>query len=191
MVLTDDDTQVIVGAGVTYFGLIKFLAEHHLALEVIPSDPHINVVGSLVTGSHAGGIELPPLAAYVNAYRYLSPNGKIKVSVREEDPHFFARLQSFGTGGAITAISLRVFPEFAVKNCVYRNLQWGDFLEDETLLEKILTSGTNITMYTDWSRAQSMTSVWVGSRLSQWSQEDLNKPFTEVCNERFFGAWLV
>ena len=36
MFLTDDDQHVIVGAGVTYSGLIKFLSENHLALENLP-----------------------------------------------------------------------------------------------------------------------------------------------------------
>ena len=75
--VSPDKTQVTFGAGVTYSDLIKVLAEHKLALAILPSLPHVNVVGSLVTGTHGGGVEMPALITYAEAYRYLSPTGKM------------------------------------------------------------------------------------------------------------------
>jgi len=109
---------VIFGAGVTYSDLIKELAAQKLALPVLPSLPHVNVIGSLVTGTHGGGVGIPALITYVEGYRYLSPLGKIETS-NKTDKFFYTRIQSFGTGGIITEMTMKVVPEFAVKKCVY------------------------------------------------------------------------
>ena len=50
------DNTVTFGAGVTYTLLMEALIEHKLALSNLPSLPHLNVVGSMVTGTHGGGI---------------------------------------------------------------------------------------------------------------------------------------
>lgn len=49
--------HVRFGAGVTYTTLIKALVERKLALPNLPSLPHLNVVGSVVTGTHGSGID--------------------------------------------------------------------------------------------------------------------------------------
>lgn len=49
--------EVRFGAGVTYTMLIDALKEHKMALMNLPSLPHINVVGSVVTGTHGSGME--------------------------------------------------------------------------------------------------------------------------------------
>lgn len=49
--------SVTFGAGVTFTMLIKALTEHKMALRNLPSLPHINVVGSVVTGTHGSGME--------------------------------------------------------------------------------------------------------------------------------------
>ena len=46
---------VTFGAGVTFADLESELTKHGLALEVLPSSSEINVVGSVVTGSHGSG----------------------------------------------------------------------------------------------------------------------------------------
>jgi len=48
---------VTFGAGITYSQLIAALAENKLALPNVPSLPHLNVVGSVVTGTHGSGID--------------------------------------------------------------------------------------------------------------------------------------
>ena len=48
--------KVTFGAGVTYADLIQYLTYEGLALENLPSLPHINIVGSIMTGTHGSGI---------------------------------------------------------------------------------------------------------------------------------------
>ncbi len=57
--------HVRFGAGVTYTTLIKALVERKLALLNLPSLPHLNVVGSVVTGTHGSGIDNQAMASYV------------------------------------------------------------------------------------------------------------------------------
>ena len=48
--------SVTFGAGVTYTQLIEALVKEGLALPNLPSLPHLNVVGSVVTGTHGSGV---------------------------------------------------------------------------------------------------------------------------------------
>ena len=47
---------VTFGAGVTYTKLLEALVKEQVALPNLPSLPHLNVVGSVVTGTHGGGL---------------------------------------------------------------------------------------------------------------------------------------
>jgi xylitol oxidase len=47
--------EVTFGAGVSFIELSEALDENQLALRNVPSHPHINVVGAVVTGSHGSG----------------------------------------------------------------------------------------------------------------------------------------
>lgn len=55
-ITVEQGEKVRFGAGITYTKLIEALVEHKLALPNLPSLPHLNVVGSVVTGTHGGGI---------------------------------------------------------------------------------------------------------------------------------------
>ena len=48
--------EVTFGAGINYSKLIEALKEKKMALLGLPSLPHINVVGSIVTGTHSAGL---------------------------------------------------------------------------------------------------------------------------------------
>jgi alditol oxidase len=50
--------SVTFGAGWTYSDLIEELKKQKLALHNVPSLPHLNVVGSFMTGTHGGGANL-------------------------------------------------------------------------------------------------------------------------------------
>ena len=64
------------GAGVTYTQLINGLKAEKLALANLPSLPHLNVVGSVVTGTHGSGESKSAIATYVTALAYIDANGK-------------------------------------------------------------------------------------------------------------------
>ena len=51
-----DTFEVTFGAGINYSKLIEALTEKKMALLGLPSLPHINVVGSVTTGTHSAGL---------------------------------------------------------------------------------------------------------------------------------------
>ena len=57
--------QVTFGAGVTYTDLIEALKAEHMAIANLPSLPHINVVGSIMTGTHGSGIHNTAMSSLV------------------------------------------------------------------------------------------------------------------------------
>ena len=71
-----------------------------MALENVPSTPHINVVGSIVTGTHGGGIQKQTMANYVTQMKIVDPNGEIKV-INKDTQDFKLYLHSFGLTGVI------------------------------------------------------------------------------------------
>ena len=123
-----DSEAVTVGAGVTYTVLIEALTHEQLALPNLPSLPHLNVVGSVVTGAHGGGIHTQTMASSVTALRLVDPNGDIKVLTRG-DEDFGHYLHSFGALGIITEMTIQAEPEYAVVKCIYEDLRW-EFMRD-------------------------------------------------------------
>lgn len=53
---------VKIGSGVTYSQLLAELSQEQLAIINVPSLPHLNVIGSMVTGSHGGAAAYAELA---------------------------------------------------------------------------------------------------------------------------------
>ena len=119
---------VTFGAGVTYTKLIEKLVEAKMALPNLPSLPHINVVGSVVTGTHGGGIRNQAHATYVTGIKIVNPNGE-KIELSETDDDFKSYLHTFGAVGIIYEMTMRIEPEYAVVKCIYEDLSW-DFLQD-------------------------------------------------------------
>ena len=123
----DKEAQTVTfGAGVTYTMLLEALVKEQMAIENLPSLPHINVVGSVVTGTHGGGIGNQALANYVTQMRMIDPNGEVKV-VNEDTPDFKRYIHSFGLMGVIVEMTMKIEPEYAVIKCIYEDLSW-DFL---------------------------------------------------------------
>ena len=56
-IIVDKEAMTVTfGAGVTYIKLLEALVKEQVALPNLPSLPHLNVVGSVVTGTHGGGL---------------------------------------------------------------------------------------------------------------------------------------
>lgn len=51
-----ENRTVTFGAGFTYSALLKVLQAENMAIANLPSLPHINVAGSVVTGTHGSGV---------------------------------------------------------------------------------------------------------------------------------------
>lgn len=100
-----ESEALTIGAGVSYTELIEALRHEQLALPNLPSLPHLNVVSSVVTGAHGGGIHTQTMASSVTALRLVDPNGDIKVLTRD-DKEFSRYLHSFGALGIITELTI-------------------------------------------------------------------------------------
>ena len=75
----DGTTLVRFGAGLTYSQLIRAVDEKgDLAIANLPSLPHINVVGSMITATHGSGHNYPILAHWVTSMDIVLADGTLK-----------------------------------------------------------------------------------------------------------------
>ena len=156
-----------------------------MALTNLPSLPHINVVGSVVTGTHGGGINNQAMATYVTQMRFVDPNGELKV-VNNDTPDFKRYLHSFGLLGVIYEMTMTIEPEFAVIKCIYEDVPW-DFLQDPQQYETLMYAHDYLSFFTDWKKPM-MTSAWLAQRVSvEFYEENKDK---NLCKD-FQGAKLV
>ena len=72
------EKSVTLGAGVIYTDLINALVEEQMALDVLPAQPNINVVGSVLTGMHGSGIHNKAMSGYVTEVAFVDPNGDLQ-----------------------------------------------------------------------------------------------------------------
>jgi len=121
-----EEDVVHFGAGITYSDLIRHVDAAGKALPNVPSLPHINVVGSMITATHGSGHKQPMLVDWVQAYEIVMPNGTIKEMTRS-DPHFFYYIHSFGCMGVITRMTMTVEPTFKCFKAIYEDLDWAVF----------------------------------------------------------------
>ena len=98
--------------------LLQALVKEQVAVPNLPSLPHLNVVGSVVTGTHGGGLNNQAVAAWVVGMRMVDPNGEMKV-IDKDTPDFKRYLHSFNLLGVITEMTMKVEPEYAVVKCIY------------------------------------------------------------------------
>ena len=87
----------------TYSNLIKEVDAQGLAIENLPSLPHINVVGGMITATHGSGINHRILANMVTEFDIVIADGTLKTFSKKETPNFSSYLINFGSIGAITA----------------------------------------------------------------------------------------
>ena len=183
---------VTFGAGVTYTELIKALVPEKMALSNLPSLPHLNVVGSVVTGTHGSGTDNLAIASYVTKVSYVDPSGKAKHLVRSMGRDFWSFLHSFGTLGIIYEMTMDIVPEYGVTKCIYQNVPW-DFLYDKKQYKKINEDWTYLSYFADF-QSEHMSTIWVGKKIaardgdySEWS----SKTYQELCAETFYGGTLT
>ena len=95
-----------------------------LAIENLPSLPHINVVGSMITATHGSGHKYQIFANNILDFDIVFADGTLKTLSRENTPHFGNYLLNFGGLGVITSMTMRLVPTFMVSKSIYQNLQW-------------------------------------------------------------------
>lgn len=77
--IDDRAHTVTVDAGIRYGELAQRLQESGWALQNMASLPHITVVGSVATGTHGSGDQVPALSAAVNAVELMLADGSTGV----------------------------------------------------------------------------------------------------------------
>lgn len=121
----------------TYSKLIKAVDAAGLAIENLPSLPHINVVGSMITATHGSGHKYQILTTRVVAFDIVFADGTLKSLSRNTTPNFSTYLLNFGGLGVITSMTIRLVPTFMVSKSIYENLQW-DVLFDKKNFDTIM-----------------------------------------------------
>lgn len=188
-----DTFSVTFGAGINYSKLIKALTENKMSLLGLPSLPHINIVGSVVTGTHSAGLHKQQMATYVSAISFVDPHGQIKKLTRKEhNLMFYRHLHSFGTLGIIYEMTMDIYEEYGVDKCIYQNMPW-DVVKDKKKWKQINNEHGFISYFTDW-KSETMSSVWIGSQhfVENGNYDaDHEKHYTESCPETYYGGQLI
>ena len=113
------------GAGCTYSQLIKAVHNQgNLAIENLPSLPHINVVGSMLTATHGSGHKYQVLTSKIWEFDMVLADGTLKTFNKKLTADFDKYLLNFGSIGVITSMSILLVPKFMVHKSIYQNLQW-------------------------------------------------------------------
>ncbi len=100
------------------------------AIMNVPSLPHVNVVGSMVTATHGSGYFKPLLIDYVTGITIVLADGSVQKLTRESTPDFHLYIMNFGSVGIITNMSMKVFPPFKIFKAIYYNLPWDELKDD-------------------------------------------------------------
>ena len=183
--------DVTFGAGIRYIELIEFLKEKGRALRNVPSLPHINVVGSVMTGTHGSGIRNQNMAAQVTGIEYVRGEGDRK-KIRAKGKDLNEILLSFGTKAIIYEMTMETVPEYGIKKCIYKDVPW-DFLRDGNLFESLNLEKDYISFFTDW-KDEKMTSVWTADRHgnAETGYDDVkNLSYQELCAPTWHGGKLI
>lgn len=85
----------------------------------VPSLPHVNVVGSMVTATHGSGYSKPLLINYVTGITIVLADGTVKSLSRDDTPDFHLYIMNFGSVGIITSMSIKLFPPFKIFKAIY------------------------------------------------------------------------
>lgn len=95
--------MVRFGAGNTYDSLSGAVANHgRYAMESLPSQPGIGVVGSIITGTHSGSSIVGMIGENIIEFDIVFPDGTFKTINEKNTPNFKHYIMNFGGLGVIT-----------------------------------------------------------------------------------------
>ncbi|GAA3652320.1 alditol oxidase [Nonomuraea antimicrobica] len=143
----------LVGAHMTYARLAPLLHRAGFALANLASLPHISVAGSVATGTHGSGVNVPCLAAAVSGIDLVTADGS-PLSLSRGDADFPGAVVSLGALGIVTSLTLDLVPAFELRQYVREGLSPGTALAD---LDAIMSSGYSVSLFTDYRD----TRVWL------------------------------
>ena len=142
-------------AGYTYIQLANYLDELGFAITNFPSFPHINVIGSMVTGTHGSGFKYGIMASLVEEYTLLTADGELTTYTRG-DPDFDDLLVGFGFLGIVVSARVRVEKKYDVLKCVYKKIPFQQFVDHYS---EFISGKEYMSIFGDFMSDQ-ITSVW-------------------------------
>lgn len=176
------DNMVTIGAGITYAELVTELKTAHKAITTSTSLPHINVIGSIVTGSHGGANGQNIIANYVQEFTIVDSAGQEKVMIKGDEA-FDDLLLSLGYLGVITQVKIKVEPAFEVLKCIYQHMPYKEFSDN---FDDLMAGKDYVSFFTNFSNSE-IDSLWFGFRLDAGHR----KISSDMCPLGLYDARLV
>ena len=118
LVSVDLDGGVATVAGGTRIrDLSAALAQHGLTLPIVGSIQHQSISGATATGTHGSSLRHGNLASLVAGMRIVTGGGEV-VDLTADDPRLVGGRVHLGALGVITQTTVRVEPEFRLKETI-------------------------------------------------------------------------
>jgi len=134
--------------GITYSKLIKAVAEQpDLAIQNLPSLPHINVVGSMITATHGSGHKYQILTSRVTEFDIVYADGTLRTLNHKSSPDFWNHLINFGAIGVITSMTMKLEPKFMVNKSIYQDLKWDRLFSN---FDDVMHRQDFLSFFTTW-----------------------------------------
>lgn len=159
-ICTKCPNSVLIEAGVTYSLLAEELAKFDRAIINFPSLPHLNIIGSIVTGTHGGGKDLLIMASLVEEYTIMDGNGNLYL-IKKSDPRFKKLLVSLGYLGIIVSVRLKTVPSFEIQKSIYQNIEFDQFKKVGT---SIFSEKEYSSLFIDLNK-KGVSSAWFGKKI--------------------------
>ena len=158
--LDEASRTVAVSGGTRYGELTTELQARGWALHNLGSLPHISIAGACATGTHGSGDGNRCLAAAAAGIDFVGGDGEL-VHLTRDDPTFAGAVVALGALGIVTRLTLAVERSYDIRQDVWLDAPLGTVLEH---LDEVMAAGYSVSMFTDWSRPDTIDKVWVKGR---------------------------
>jgi len=149
---------VDVGAGVKYSDLCPVIARQGFTVENTASVLPINVVGASATGTHGSGTQ--SLAAQITGLQFVNGKGELVRLSQKDGNDFSLTVVGLGGFGVVTGVTMKVVPNFEMRQRVWEEMPFDQFLKH---FDKIMKAGYSVSAFTTW-RGDTVSEVWVKRR---------------------------
>ena len=187
--------RVIVQPGITYAALGEYLNERGFGLANYASLPHLTVGGAIMTSTHgSGGLNNNILAGEVLSYEMITMDDMHSVwDFHQDDIHFYSNLVSLGSVGILTSVTLKVEPQYDIKQCIYPKVSWDVLLASDEAPRQLYEMAYSVSAFTDWKKNDDdgsydwLSSIWLKHKLvKKDNDEDVKCPIFQGVEARNF-----
>lgn len=187
--LTDLDHPLNFSAGITFVNMIEILSKLALAIDNTPSLLDLNVVGSILTGTHGSGVNSKILASNIKSVNIVSGTGEsLFCDKNSSDFPIEAIGVSLGLLGIVTNFSLITQPEYMMSQQLF-SVSTQELLFDK--FETISSLKTSTSIYTKFD-LHSSSQILIKIRESESVEflESLLADFIdkEIYDSRYLGS---